>query len=1255
MKRLIFASVVILSLAALTIWGNRLIGHTLDAELGPLLTRQLGLPVHIAPINAQLLQLQARSARVVMGDPQDPAVVATEVTVTLAWADLLDRKIRLVTASGGDLMVRPSRWPARTAPAPADYRFLDPWLPQSLQVEGGQYVSDDGDSYPMSNLLWQRHTDGSATANWSEARTAGELTVQAKVVSLQDLLQLAPVNLELAVAIMGKPDSAIALQAAVQPGTTAAYAMQIDLKAATQSAHIAATGQTSWRLPDASETTIPLLDTKRLLGLINSYRQSGLDGEHANALAATLPQLEFPTHRGHVIIDVIRMEDEIGRENAFDFTSGEHGLQINALTSNGPAGNLNGALDVVSDAQGWTVDVDATLQARETDDGVAIEFVGADWLWHTGRAKLTGRGETWETLLSSLQGDIALAGDYRSPDSIPVSIEARLDNRPEEIALDSLAVTFGELEVNGSARLSGTDRRKLTMDLKGSRVDLGFLFDTKDAPPLPGIPLPDYLNAMPNLDLDLTLNAENLQAPGLSLSQASVTLERTAQGGKLVARAKGSEYGSLELTLQANTPPDKPSDFQLAANFTQLDLPGIFRQQGVINTRSSGSLNFRGQGHGLKNIFTALQGQATLAVEIRSDNNWGRAASAHENVALSGNSSLVIDNDRIVGVKIEKLDVDSIEQDLNGTLQMVAGRSPWLIADLQSEMLNVTGLLALLPASTVQADQAGLVPSLKRLGTVQISLSANSLRVEEADLSAVQLKVATAPNLMTIEQFDFVSRDLTLKTQGKLTWQGQSATLESTAQLTDVDLDQFLIQHTDAEHVPVSGTVQILSEGRRIEELIANVTGNIDLQAAGGQHNAAPLTRRRLTMKVSRIPDGVAADITSLQWGESDLAANVRYHRSVPPMLKVEIRSGTLSLLPWENAYLGGDKKNSASAPTTALSSLARGSADLVRAILLSPLHFLTRSEETTPGTRVFSTDPLPLDSLKKMNIAVSGQLDSLLSTAIVAKELQFDGSVAKGQLALQTSSDQLSGGRGELSLALDASATPPTFKLSSTFENVRGLAARDTFPRSGFISLEGRGQSQAELAASSSGLIFLDMGRGPFDYANSALLTANLLTTMLQTLIPGINRQQHQLECGTVLGLLQNGQGSTPYGFAARTNQANLVGHLKVDLASESLEMNIDSRGRQGIGLSVGSVFSNTVQIRGSLTNPRLVPNPTGIAWRAWAAVTTGGLSILGETLLRRIWASDNPCTSVKRIIVEQLCPTNPLAASSEMVCPRA
>ncbi|MBP6724781.1 MAG: hypothetical protein KA137_08065, partial [Halioglobus sp.] len=219
MKRFSFAILLILAVVGSTLWGNRLIGRTLDAELGSLLTRQLGLPVQLAPIEANLWQLEAGSPKLTMGDPQDPAVVATDVKVSLDWADLLERKIRLVGASASDLMVRPSRWPARSAPPPNDYKFLDPWLPPSLQLEAGQYVSAGGVSYPVKKLHWRRRADGSAEASWAEERPAGDVAVLATVKSLADLLQLAPVELGLTLAVADKPDSAIALKASVQPGT----------------------------------------------------------------------------------------------------------------------------------------------------------------------------------------------------------------------------------------------------------------------------------------------------------------------------------------------------------------------------------------------------------------------------------------------------------------------------------------------------------------------------------------------------------------------------------------------------------------------------------------------------------------------------------------------------------------------------------------------------------------------------------------------------------------------------------------------------------------------------------------------------------------------------------------------------------------------------------------------------------------------------------------------------------------------------
>ena len=176
-----------------------------------------------------------------------------------------------------------------------------------------------------------------------------------------------------------------------------------------------------------------------------------------------------------------------------------------------------------------------------------------------------------------------------------------------------------------------------------------------------------------------------------------------------------------------------------------------------------------------------------------------------------------------------------------------------------------------------------------------------------------------------------------------------------------------------------------------------------------------------------------------------------------------------------------------------------------------------------------------------------------------------------------------------------------------------------------------------------------------PFDYSSSALFTTNLISFVFTTLIPDIDREKPQVQCGVVLALFKDGKGITPYGFALRTNDANLLGHIQVDLGEETIDMSLDSQGRQGAGISVGSIFSNTVDLKGPLSDPAIVPNTASILVRGWAAVMTAGLSVLGESMVKRILASENPCPEINKKISKDLCPKNALAASSEMVCPKA
>jgi hypothetical protein len=1256
-KRLIFAAVVIVIAGVLMIWGDRILARTLDAELAPLLSKQLGLPVQLAPIKAGILQLKASSDKLVMGDPKDPAVVATSVVVTLSWPSLLRGDVRLVYASADDLMVRPSKWPSSDSPLPDSYEFLDPYLPRNLVFETGRYVSDSGEDYPVNQFQWERHLLGGASAAWVEKRSAGDIALQLQVASLNNLLQLAPLNLELDIGVDGKADSAIAMKATIQPGKTSGYVMDITLNAAGMTAQTTATGTSNWTLPETSETSIPLLDVAKLEPLLDSYRDTDDKTDLATLLASPPPRLDLPAHKGHVAIDELHLLGLIDKDSSFNVTTGAQGAQFTDITSHGPAGILTGQLGIVSDAQGWDVSIDATLTAREAGGAIVPQYTGTEWLLSSGHATLKGRGDTWDTLLNSLQGNAALAGHHHGATDVPIAVTAELDKRPGEFALDKVAISLGKGQLSGSVVLSGEEQRKLSIDLKGSHIDLGFLFDKPDSEPLPGLALPEYLNMLPELELAVDLNIADLQSPALKLREATATLQRTSRGGKLVAMGKGTDDGVLNLTLEAAASPNEPTNFELKAQFSKLDIPDMFRQQGLFFSRSSGTMNFSSTGDGMKEVFTAMRGAAKISVDVRPDNDWKRQPNAVEELEFTGSSRLVIEKDRIVGVEIEKLDIDSIEQDLTGNLSLVAGRTPWLVASLESDKLDIDSLMALLPKSTEESEDTALQPTLEKLGDAQATLNVKALNLFELPLTDVEVEVVSGTDVINLKKMDFNSHNGSLKSQGKMSWKDGNATLEGTAEVANIDLDQFLIRSDDKDHVPVSGSAKLSSEGRNIGELVSNLTGYINLQAVNATKNSPPQARRQLIMKATRLSDGMEADISSLQWGETELTGTVRYHKSTPPLLDVTIHSGTLSLLPWENAYLEEDKKakakKKASASST-LSTVAKTSADYVGDVLLAPLRFLSDDDDKTkPGDKLFSSDPLPLDALESFNAKVSAQLGSVLSKAVDAKNITITGDLTAGQLNLKASSGELNQGSGDIAVAFNAKAAPPSLTLTSTFENVHGLSSKNTYPRSGFVSLQGQGDSEAALAASTNGLVFLKLGKGPFDYANSMLLTANLASTVFQTLIPGIDKKKQEVQCGVALALFKDGKGVTPYGFAARTNQANLLGQLHVDLAKETMQMSFDSRGREGVGISVGSVFSNTVQLKGPLTDPSIVPNATSLLWRGWAAVMTGGLSVLGESLIKRVLASENPCKSIQKLISTEVCPSNPIAASSPLVCP--
>ena len=461
MKRLIITALTLLTLVALVYWGNRIIEKTLDAELPPLLTRALGIPVTLGPSRARLSNLTVTSPELVMGDPANPALLAREITISLDWADLLRGELRLRWASAATLMIKPSLWPSSDNPLPDDYRFLDPYLPDYLQLDSASYVSENGDSQTFNHAIWRRQSPA-ATLDWQQDLQGKALHINANLQSLDDVLQLARMQTRIIASAADADDYPVEIDVALQRGEKSGYLLSARVDAAGMTAQVSTGNDKSWELPDQSTTTIKQLDIKKLQALIAAFNTDTSDAGVAEFLASTLPRLSLPTHQGKVNIDEIRWKGEVGTNSSFDFVTGPKGIKIPVLSSEGPEGVLNGQVNIISSDSGWQIGLSVNLHAANTDSSIAAPYLNADWFWREGNGTISGEGKTWGALLNSLQGDIKLSGSHRGTVKTPVSISASLDKQAGQFALEKIEIKLEKGSITGSVALAGDKDHRLT-------------------------------------------------------------------------------------------------------------------------------------------------------------------------------------------------------------------------------------------------------------------------------------------------------------------------------------------------------------------------------------------------------------------------------------------------------------------------------------------------------------------------------------------------------------------------------------------------------------------------------------------------------------------------------------------------------------------------------------------------------------------------------------------------------------------------
>jgi uncharacterized protein involved in outer membrane biogenesis len=298
------------------------------------------------------------------------------------------------------------------------------------------------------------------------------------------------------------------------------------------------------------------------------------------------------------------------------------------------------------------------------------------------------------------------------------------------------------------------------------------------------------------------------------------------------------------------------------------------------------------------------------------------------------------------------------------------------------------------------------------------------------------------------------------------------------------------------------------------------------------------------------------------------------------------------------------------------------------------------QKQETTKTDRVFSSTPLPLDSLKSVNATLSLNAKQIKTSSIMFADSNVTLSLQDGLLTIKPLNSLMAGGKLVGSIDLNASGKVATL---STTIGITGLEPNQLKALDGKLhgaktdvdlNARGRGNSVSQIMASLNGKLLVKVDKGVITDSITGTLGADVLTELVSMLNPFSQSSDNtQLQCAVVNFDIKEGMAITDKGIAISTNQMNIIGSGVINLKTEGLDIGIKPEAKQGLGLNVGKLAS-FVRVGGSLANPQATTDLTGALSSGLSVSTafaTGGLSLLAEGLFDRVTADADPCATAR------------------------
>jgi len=207
--------------------------------------------------------------------------------------------------------------------------------------------------------------------------------------------------------------------------------------------------------------------------------------------------------------------------------------------------------------------------------------------------------------------------------------------------------------------------------------------------------------------------------------------------------------------------------------------------------------------------------------------------------------------------------------------------------------------------------------------------------------------------------------------------------------------------------------------------------------------------------------------------------------------------------------------------------------------------------------------------------------------------------------------------GAADLQLKLVAS------ELRAGFGVGEAIAPGETPPTGVQASIQAKGSSARQLAASANGRVLVTLGPGKVKSGLVGLVGGDLIGELAGKLNPFAAQDPYtKLDCVVSRVDLVEGH-ATMSPVLMQSEKVTVVAQGKVDLHTETLALEFNTRPRKGVGISPGMFTNPFIEVGGTLASPRLGVSATGAA----AAAASGGLTVLAQGLWDRLRGEQDLC----------------------------